>query len=150
MLLCDAAQSLGGKLYILGGGFSTIHAVPGGLSTMALAIKIEIPWDQTNRKVAFELKLLTEDGERVDLGQGEIGAGGEFEVGRPAGVKPGSPIDVPLAIPFQSIPLGLGGYVWELSINGTPMAKTPFRVQPAPGFTLDQFNNPEVQDDPDE
>lgn len=139
MLLCDAAESVGGKLYILGGGFSTIHAFPGALSSMALAIKIEIPWDQTNRRVTFELKLLTEDGHEVDLGQGTVGAAGEFEVGRPPGVKPGTAIDVPLTFPFPGMPLTLGGYVWEFSINGTPMAKRPFRLQPAPGFTAEQF-----------
>src|SRR4051794_25682886 len=97
MLLCDSAQSVGGKLYVLGGGFSTIFAVPGALSTMALAIKIEVPWDQTNRKVTFEAKLLTDDGHDVDLGAGPIAASGEFEVGRPPGVKAGTNIDVPLA-----------------------------------------------------
>jgi hypothetical protein len=139
MLLCDSAQSIGGKLYILGGGFSTILGVPGGVSTMSLAIKIEVPWDQTNRKVQFEVKLLTEDGEQVDLGRGPVGGSGEFEVGRPAGLKPGSPIDVPLALPFVAMPLKPGGYVWELDINGTTMSRIPFRLQPAPGFTPDQF-----------
>src|SRR5581483_1630041 len=149
MLLCDAAQSVNGKLYILGGGFSVVFVAPGSVSTMALAIKIEVPWDQTNRKITFELKLLTEDGADVDLGRGPVLAGGEFEVGRPPGLKAGSNIDVPLAFPFAGLPLQLGGYVWEFSINGTPMAKTSFRVQPAPGLTPDQFNTQEEHDGQD-
>lgn len=155
MLLCDAAQSLAGKLYILGGGFSTIQARPGGVQTMALAIKIEVPWDQTNRQIKFMLKLLDHDGQPVDLtGQrgGQLGpedavAGGEFEVGRPPGVKPGTPIDVPLVLPFAAIQLRLGSYVWVLEINGTPMARIPFRIQPAPGFNPDQFEYPEAPND---
>jgi hypothetical protein len=151
MLLCDAAQSVGGKLYILGGGFSTIHSVPGGISSMALAIKIDVPWDQTNRKVSFQLNLLNDDGHEVDLGAGAVGAAGDFEVGRPPGLKAGTEIDVPLTFPFPGMPLGLGGYVWQLSINGTPMARTAFRVLPAPGFSPDQFDAPEeVHDDNDE
>lgn len=156
MLLCDAAQSVGGKLYILGGGFSTINASPGGHQSMALAIKIEVPWDQTNRKIKFELRLKDDDGQPVDLrgqrgssnlGPGDAIAGGEFEVGRPPGMKPGTPIDVPLVIPFAAMQLRLGGYVWELDINGTTMARIPFRLQPAPGFSPDQFQYPEAPND---
>jgi hypothetical protein len=150
MLLCDAAQEVGGKLYVLGGGWSVIWAAPGGLSSMALAIKLEVPWDQTNRKISIAAALMTEDGAPVDLGMGPIGASGELEVGRPAGVKPGTNIDAPIAMSFPGLALGLGGYRWELSINGTVMAKTAFRVQPAPGFQVAQFESQEEHDGPSE
>jgi hypothetical protein len=147
MLLCDAAQEVGGKLYVLGGGFSVVNALPGGLTNLALAVKINVPWDQTNRKVKIEAALMTDDGDRVDLGAGPIGAAGEFEVGRPPGVKPGSDIGVPLALPFPGLKLPLGGYRWEFSVNGTVSATTAFRVQPAPGLTEKQFREQEGSDD---
>ena len=44
---------------------------------------------------------------------------GAFEVGRPPGIKPGVPIDVPLAINVGALPLAPGGrYEWRLSIDG--------------------------------
>ena len=90
---------------------------------MALAIKIEVPWDQANQQHACRLELLDSDGRPVlvDTGDGEhpifIEAG--FEVGRPPGVKPGTPIDLPLAINIPPFPLEPGGrYEWRLTIDG--------------------------------
>ena len=55
----------------------------------------------------------------VDADGGELRVEGTFEVGRPPGVRPGTPIDVPLAVNFGPLPLRPGTrYVWELSIDG--------------------------------
>jgi hypothetical protein len=120
ILLADAAQAVEGKLFVLGGGWSITGPEP---SPMALAIKIEVPWDQANQQHACRLELLDSDGQpvHVDTGEGEqpifIEAG--FEVGRPAGVKPGTPIDLPLAINIPPFPLEAGGrYEWRLTIDG--------------------------------
>ena len=43
----------------------------------------------------------------------------EFEVGRPAGIKPGTPLELPLAVNSGPLPLEPGGrYEWRLSIDG--------------------------------
>jgi hypothetical protein len=43
----------------------------------------------------------------------------DFEVGRPPGLKPGTPIDLPLAINVGPMPIPPGGrYEWRLSIDG--------------------------------
>jgi len=124
MLLCDAAQEVGGKLYILGGGWSVLKAeVP---APMALAIKVSVPWDQTNERHQLSLTLKDADGRPIDLGEGPIQAGGEFEVGRPAGTKRGSPIDAPIVVNFPPVPFPAGGYVWELEVDGSVMARVPF------------------------
>lgn len=60
MLLCDAAQESGGKLFILGGGWSTI-AAPNVRVPMSLAIKLSIPWDQTNQLHPMRAVLVTSD-----------------------------------------------------------------------------------------
>ena len=57
-----------------------------------------------------------------------MGAQVNLEVGRPPGMKRGTPIDAPFVLPFPGIALGPGGYVWLLEIDGTEMARTPFRV----------------------
>ena len=129
MLLCDAAQSVAGKLYVLGGGWSQISPpVPGGGLNMALAIKLDIPWDRANQQFRMRAALVTDDGDAVELGAGPVAAEGELEVGRPPGLRPGTPLDSTLALNFAGLALTPGGYVWQLEVDGHVLARTPFRV----------------------
>jgi len=41
-----------------------------------------------------------------------------FEVGRPAGLKPGTPLDFPVAVNSGPLPLEPGRYEWRLTIDG--------------------------------
>jgi len=120
MLLADAAQAVGGKLYVLGGGWSVTGPEP---SPMAIALKLEVPWDLANMRHAWQLELLDADGHAALLADREgdqtIMLAGEFEVGRPPGLKPGTPLDLALALNIGPLPLFPGGrYVWRLSIDG--------------------------------
>jgi hypothetical protein len=128
MLLCDAADESGGKLYVLGGGWSVIR-VPNTPTPMALAIKMAVPWDKTNQPHQIEAVLVNEDGDSVDSGDGPVKVEGAVEVGRPPGLKPGTPIDTPFVLNFGALSLPPGGYVWELSVDGSVLAREPFRVQ---------------------
>ena len=121
ILLADAAQAAEGKLYVLGGGWSITGPEP---SPMALAVKIEVPWDQANHPHVCRLELLDSDGQPVEaetpIGEEQpIFFEANFEVGRPAGVKPGTPIDLPLAVNIPPVRLDAGGrYEWRMSIDG--------------------------------
>ena len=95
---------------------------------MGLAVKIGVPWDQTNRVHMIRAKLMTADGDPVEIEGEAVEAGGAAEVGRPAGVKPGTDIDLPLAIQFNGIRLPAGGYRWELEIDDVVEATVPFQV----------------------
>ena len=100
MMLADSAQEVGGKLYILGGGWSVTGPDP---APMAIAIKIEVPWDQGN--VVHKLRLWLVDA--------------DFETGRPAGVKPGTPLDLTMAVTLGPLELAAGSrFEWRLSIDG--------------------------------
>lgn len=121
MLLADAAQAVGGKLYILGGGWSMVEPQP---TPMALAIKIELPWDRANMKHKFRLELLDIDERpvRVPVDQSNelepLVIEGEFELGRPPGLKPGTALDIPLAFNLPPIALEPGRqYQWRLSFE---------------------------------
>src|SRR6266571_4797007 len=46
ILLCDAAQAIGGKLFILGGGWSKVWGP--GPYVFALAVQLWLPWNQAN------------------------------------------------------------------------------------------------------
>ena len=129
MLLCDSAQSVAGKLYILGGGWSQVgpQAPPGGFN-MALAIKLTVPWDRANEQFHMRAALVTADGQPVEFGGGPVQADGKLEVGRPAGLRPGTPLDSTLALNFSGLGLNPGGYVWQLEIGDHVLARAPFRV----------------------
>jgi hypothetical protein len=129
MLLCDAAQESGGKLFILGGGWSIIRA-PHVPVPMSLALRISVPWDEANRKHNVRVDLLDDDGAPVvpEGAPGAVSADGQFEVGRPTGMKPGTPIDAPLVMNFGFLALEAGGYVWALKIDDKPVARAAFRV----------------------
>ena len=115
LLLADAAQVVQGKLYILGGGWSITGPEP---TPSAIAIKIDVPWDEANRRHRFQLNLLDADGKPVIIGNQPVSITGEFEAGRPAGLLPGTPLDVTLAINIGPLPIQPGSrYVWRLSIN---------------------------------
>lgn len=120
MLLADSAQAVEGKLYILGGGWSIIGPDP---IPMAVAIKLEVPWDQANEEHKFRLVLVDADGNEVSIQDDQgvssiIEVNGAFETGRPPGLIQGTPLDVVLAINFGPIPLNPGRrYAWRLFIN---------------------------------
>lgn len=133
MMLADAVQASEGKLYILGGGWNITGPDP---SPFGIAVLFSVPWDAANRRHEFEISLLDEDGEPValdDTGAG-VTIGGEFEVGRPPGVRSGTPLAVPIAINSGPLPLPPGRrYVWRLTVNGEDDEtwRLPFDVRPA-------------------
>jgi hypothetical protein len=118
LLLADYAKVAEGKLDVLGAGWSMMRA--GGPFGFFVAALFQVPWDQTNTKHAFRLELLDADGRPVataDRSQ-TIRIDGEFEVGRPAGLKPGTPVDAPLVVPFGPLELDSGRYEIRLTIDG--------------------------------
>jgi hypothetical protein len=120
LMLADSAQVADGKLYILGGGWS----ITGPPAPSALALLVEVPWDQTNRRLEWSLELVDSDGYPVLAPDGEGGEqpilmGGEFEVGRPPGTPHGAPISLPLAINLGPLPLTAGTrYEWRFTLDG--------------------------------
>lgn len=106
LLLADYAECINGKLYIMGGGWSVTGPDP---SVIGIAAKIEVPWDETNRRHRAVLRLVDSDGQVVQVqtpvGDAPFEIPAEFEVGRPPGLKPGTPIDMPFAFNLGPLPL---------------------------------------------
>lgn len=117
MLLADSAQAVNGKLYILGGGWSMTGPQP---MPSAIAIKFEVPWEAANRKHRIRIELLDSDGQPVMLPGPEspqpMLITADLEVGRPAGLSPGTPLDSPFAINIGPLPLKGGRYEWRCTI----------------------------------
>jgi hypothetical protein len=128
LLLCEAAQAVAGKLYVLGGGWRDVKPPAGAPIPMALAMMISVPWNMANQKIELDTRLLTAAGEPVDLGDGPVQARATIEVGRPPGVEPGTSLDTPLALNTGLLPLAPGSYVWHVEAGGDVLARAPFRV----------------------
>ena len=116
MLLADAVQAAEGKLYVLGGGWN----VTTGAAPFGIALLIEVPWTEAEQGHRWQLHLETEDGSPVaPPGSVEgITVGGDFEVGRPPGTRPGTAFNVPVAINSGPLRLEPGRYIWRLIIDG--------------------------------
>jgi hypothetical protein len=121
LLLSDYAVVSDGKLTIVGGGWSQTGPEP---SSFGIGLLIQVPWDQANTMHVFAVELLDSDGVEVVLQTAEddeqpVAFGGEFEVGRPPGLKPGTPLDFPVAVNSTPLPLEPGRYEWRLTIDGS-------------------------------
>jgi hypothetical protein len=119
MMLADHAQVADGKLFVSGGGWSVCGP---GLVACAVALLFHVPWQRTNERISFTLRLLDEDGMPVSQpgpdGSQEVQAGGQFEAGRPAGLAPGTDINVPIT--FNTILQLAPGrrFTWVLEVDG--------------------------------
>jgi hypothetical protein len=126
IILCDAAQAdPSGKLHMLGAGWS-VTGTPTGAA--AVAVLLKIPWDLANQKLPFSLQLEDADGQPVILGGGPVDMQSEFEVGRPPGLDPGSPIDASFQLSVQPMPLAPGRYQWRLRVGVDEFAES-FQVR---------------------
>ncbi|HXR14109.1 MAG TPA: hypothetical protein VN740_05560 [Solirubrobacteraceae bacterium] len=119
MLLADHAQAAEGKLNIIGAGWTLVGPGP---APFAIAILFEVPWDRANEQHRFRLELVDSDGEPVltetSAGEEPLVIEGQFEVGRPPGVKRGTPLPFPLAINMGPQPIAPGGrYEWRLTVD---------------------------------
>jgi uncharacterized protein DUF6941 len=138
LLLADYAVVSDGKLTVVGGGWSQTGPEP---SAFGIALLIQVPWDQANTVHTFSVELLDADGaavvvdsegaEQAAEDEQAVAFGGEFEVGRPPGIKPGTPLDFPVAVNSSPLPLEPGRYEWRLTIDAESRADwtLPFTVR---------------------
>lgn len=120
LILCDAAQAdSGGKIHMLGAGWSVTSSPT---APHAVAILVKVPWDRANEKIHGTLTLVDPDGHPIELSSPTnepVTAVMEFdlEVGRPAGLEPGSMIDAAAAFNIGPLPLPDGRYQWRLNLG---------------------------------
>lgn len=136
LLLGDYAAVADGKLTIVGAGWSLMGPDP---CPSAVALLLDVPWDQTNQPHHFSVDLNDGDGNAfTDPNGNPVQFGGEFEVGRPPGLPTGTSITVPLAVNIGPLPLTPGSrYVWELTVDDESDEdwRVAFNVRPEQGLT---------------
>jgi hypothetical protein len=123
IMLADSAEIVGGKLYVLGGGWQRLSVVKGFPAThrCALSMAVEVPWSDTNVRHEFQVIMQDEDGREEPLG-----AKGHFEVGRAAGLTPGQSQRVQITSGLTLNIRTAGLYRLVLRIDGEDAAYAPF------------------------
>jgi hypothetical protein len=128
LILADSAQVMGGKLYLLGGGWDVLsvnQAFPAARHC-AVAASYVVPWNETNQRFDVEIVFVTEDGREL----AKIAA--QVEVGRPAGTPPGSNQRAQIAAELDLQFEGPGVYSIISNVQGGEDLRTSFRVVAGP------------------
>jgi hypothetical protein len=123
LLPCDWAQAINGKLYAQGIGWSRVAA--DRPINIGLAVMIHVSYNETNVKSHFAIELHNEDGLQFPIAN-PVKIEGDFEVGRPAGMRAGEESIASVAANLTQIMLPPGGYTWLMTINDELVASYPF------------------------
>lgn len=129
-VLADAVAAIGGKHYIHGGGWDTLTTggFPTVHPTMAAAVRLRIPWHDTNRPVEVGLDVLDADGRSI-LATPPGPPRGTIRVGRPPELPEGDDQVIQLAFPLHNLRFAEPGrYVVTFLLAGEAVARAPFRV----------------------
>jgi len=128
LILADYAEIIGGKLYLMGGGWDvlTVNTSFPLARPVGLAAAFSVPWNETNERHNVEIEILTDDGQPV----GKVGA--QFEVGRPAGIKRGQDQRFQLAANVHLNLAAPGTYVIVARVQGQEEKRVPFNVLEGP------------------
>jgi hypothetical protein len=127
LLLADAAQEAGGKLYVLGGGWHRLRVaeLPTQAPAMALAIRVIVPWHDTNQPLPLEIQLEDPDGRRLLADPPRL----NLTIGRPPGLESGAEQAIPLALTLSGFPLRLAGtHAFVATLDDVELARTTFDV----------------------
>lgn len=116
LMLADYAVVADGKFTLVGAGWDITGPV---VPPSALAVRTIVPWTRTNIVHHLKVELFDEDGRSFLVDGNPLMFECDFEVGRPAGIRPGTDLDAKQAVNFGPLPLVPGkGYTWRASING--------------------------------
>lgn len=105
-LICDYAEAVNGKMYIMGAGWEnyTAAVMPANLR-LAVALGVRFGWDETNKAAPVLIRVEDDDGQEL------VRIEAQMNIGRPPALPPGS---TQLAQMAANVPLTVtrhGGYI---------------------------------------
>lgn len=131
-LIADAVQASGGKLFVLGGGWDTltVRSFPARHHTLALGLRIMVPWTYDGQTVKLAIELQDEDGQSL-FTSGPVRHA--FPVRRPPTLADGEPIGLVQAYTFNNVPFRRAGrYAFVVSLDDIERKRIRFQVRQAP------------------
>ncbi len=138
--LADSAETIQGKIYALGIGWSAIYAerFPCTHPRLAIGIIINVPWTSTNQNHKLCVYLQDEDNSRQPLQRAITPEGEEklltevsadIQLGRPPLLPPGDPQNLPFSLIFDQLTFQKPGmYSWIFEIDGTELNRISMRI----------------------
>lgn len=123
LILADAAEALGGKLYLMGGGWDSVQIadfqrpVP-----VAIACGVLVPWNETDEDHSLTIGVHTEDGEDVTPPVAV-----RFKTGRSPGMERGASTHVPFVLKAEVQLPGSGGYSVSATVDERPETRRTFQ-----------------------
>jgi hypothetical protein len=124
LLLADQCEPLNGKVYVLGGGWNVLRF--GGLPqrwNFRIALGIDVPWDETNRR--HQLEVTVEDPDGGILGEP---FSVDFESGRPPGSMPGQEQRMVMSVAAGPTFEATGPHATIVRVNGEELGRARFYV----------------------
>ena len=128
-LIADAVQAVGGKLYVMGGGWDTlwVRQLPARHHSLAIGVRLRIPWTYADQPLSLTIDLQDEDGKSV-FGSGPLKH--SLTVKRPSGLPDGSDIGVVRAFTFNTVPfVKAGGFSFVMAIDNEERKRIRFNVR---------------------
>jgi hypothetical protein len=124
LLLTDQSEALNGKVYVLGGGWNVLQfaSLPQRWS-FRIALGVDVPWDETNRR--HQLEVTVEDPDGVVLGDA---FSVDFESGRPPGSMPGQEQRMVMSIGAAPSFAATGPHATVVRVNGDELGRARFYV----------------------
>lgn len=127
LVLCDWAESINGKLYVMGGGWSVTSA--NSSLSAGVGIVWRMSWDEADREHDLTIRLYDEDGRAVCTASGEEISATAHLGGCTRDDVAGVPSSTALALNFTGLCLGPGRYRFEVEIDGDLEAAAPFAAK---------------------
>lgn len=130
IVLADAAETVNNRLYLIGGGWTTL-TINGKLPLIhpcAVAVAFSVPWSEANQQHNVEIAIEEEDGTGLAKVEGHV------EVGRPPGTPIGAgqrvQMAIQLALPLQR----LGAHSVIARVDRQEAGRASFYVVAGPAF----------------
>ena len=133
-MVADAVQAVGGKLYVLGGGWDMlwVGSFPARHPSLGIGIRIRVPWSHLD-EFDLSVDLVDEDGKSLFGGKRFAQ---HIKVTRRLGRPAGSDTGVTRAFTFNNLLFpNPGGYAFPIFVGFTEVARIRFRVQQRSGHT---------------
>jgi len=126
LILADAVQAVNGKLYMLGGGWTTLHAaaIP-TTHPLGIAFGLRVSWQETNQVHRLEIKMVDSDGASIIQ---PIQAA--LEMGRPPGIRSGADQTAVIAVNAAVQFTKAGRYEVQAAVEGQTVRTVAFDVVP--------------------
>jgi hypothetical protein len=126
LLLAEHAEIVGSKLYLMGGGWDTMHVAdaPANIRLM-VAAGVRVDWDETGEPIVLVLRIDDEDAQEV------FRINGQMNIQRPPGAAAGTSHLSQMTFAVQARLKQLGGYRVTLSAGpeGAEVRRSiPFRL----------------------